>query len=80
MGITMLVGALLGICGIVLLAVGTINWGKLSDSHVDPVSGHTLEPLRRDVGFFASGRNWPGLFLLGIGTVILLMGALVYPH
>ena len=76
MSAVMWFGALLVICGVVTLALAALHRGQLSDSHVDPIAGRTLEPWRMRGG----GRNWPGLLLIAIGVITLLIGALVYPQ
>lgn len=77
MAAVMWFGALLVICGIVMLAFAAIYRGHLSDSHADPIAGRTLEPWRRGAVFFGTGRNWPGLLLVTIGAITLLAGAFV---
>jgi hypothetical protein len=63
-----------------LLALAAINHSQLSDSHVDPIAGRTLEPWRRGLGFLGVSRSWPGLLLIGIGALSLLIGAFSYPQ
>lgn len=74
---TMWFGALLIICGIVLLARSAITRGQLSNSHTDPVVGQTLEPSQRGVRFLGLGQNWLGLLLILIGAIVLLGGAVI---
>ncbi|MGO4834798.1 hypothetical protein AB4144_21320, partial [Rhizobiaceae sp. 2RAB30] len=68
---------LLVICGIALLARSAIDRGKLSDSHVDPVAGQTLEPSHRGVRFLGLGQNWLGLLLIVVGMIALLGGVVI---
>jgi hypothetical protein len=67
-------GALLIIAGVVVTAVPSILEGRLSRlRRVD--SGQpssTLEPKRPAKGFRAS---WPGLAMIGVGVVLMLLGA-----
>lgn len=69
-------GALLVVCGVVTFALAVLHRGQLSDSHVDPIAGRTLEPWRLRGG----GHNWPGLLLIAIGAITLLMGVFAYPQ
>lgn len=68
-------GALLVLCGVVMLALAAIYRGRLSDSHADPIAGRTLEPRRGGVGVLGIGQNWPGLLLITIGAIVLVAGA-----
>lgn len=70
----MWLGALLIICGFVVLAGSTINRGRLSDSHTDPLAGRTLEPSHRGLRFLGLAQNWPGILLILIGAIILVAG------
>jgi hypothetical protein len=71
-------GALLIICGVVYTAAQPILQGRLS--RVRPVTparpGNTLEPERPAKGFGLSS-NWPGLLMIGLGTILLLFWAFV---
>ncbi|PSJ50547.1 hypothetical protein C7I85_29995 [Mesorhizobium soli] len=68
-------GALLVLCGVVVLALSMINRGRLSESHTDPVAGLTLEPPRRRPRFSGRVQNWIGFLLILFGAIILLAGA-----
>lgn len=68
-------GALLILLGVVVLAVSTIDRGRLSDSHTDPIAGPTLEPSHKGLRFLGLRQNWPGLLLILIGAITLFVGA-----
>lgn len=72
-----LLGALLIIAGVVYTAIQPMMKGRLS--RVRPVTparpGNTLEPQVPARGF-GLGSNWPGLLMIGIGTVLLLAYAI----
>ncbi|CDX26126.1 conserved exported hypothetical protein [Mesorhizobium sp. SOD10] len=82
---TVILGALLTIAGVVYMAVATLRRGRLSD----PAStvpdrppnlatpGPTLEPRRRGLGFLGLSQNWPGLVMMGIGIILLLSVAVL---
>jgi hypothetical protein len=71
-------GALLFIAGIVYLAAQPLWRGRLSSLR-RPASGgpvETLEPARPSGGFGIKA-NWPGLALLVVGALLLLFGAAI---
>jgi hypothetical protein len=71
-----LIGALLIICGIVLMARAAINRGRMSDPGSNPGdAGRSLEPRHRGVGFLGIGANWPGIALMAAGALMLLLPA-----
>jgi uncharacterized membrane protein len=71
-----LLGALLIIVGVVYMAIQPMIRGRLSRvRRVTPARpGNTLEPQAPTRGFGLSS-NWPGLLMIGIGTVLLLASA-----
>ena len=71
-----LIGALLLFGGIVYMAAGAINRGKMSDPHMNRPDDRTLEPRHRGVGFLSLRANWPGLLLIAIGALLLLLPTL----
>jgi hypothetical protein len=71
------VGALLVIGGVLFTAAQAIWRGRLSEARTR-TGGRidTLEPSARDrSGGFALKTNWPGLALIGLGFILLLVGA-----
>ena len=77
MGIVLVwIGALLVTGGVVYTATQAIWRGRLSDAR--PTSSglarDTLEP-RNPAGGFDLKANWPGLALIGVGALLLLVGA-----
>jgi hypothetical protein len=72
--VTMIViGALLVIVGVVLMARGAIDRGKMSDPAPNPgdTAERTLEPRHRGLGFLGVKTNWPGMLLVAVGLVLL---------
>jgi hypothetical protein len=69
-------GALLVVIGVVYTASQAIRRGRLSDATpIRPGVGiDTLEPRNRTYGFSLRD-NWPGLALIGLGCLLLLVGA-----
>lgn len=81
---TVILGALLTIAGLVYMAVATLRRGRLSDpASTAPdrpapklaTPGPTLEPRRRGLGFLGLSQNWPGLLMMAIGLILLLSAA-----
>lgn len=72
MGWVTWIGALLVICGVLLMARVAIFRGRLSDPHSSPPAGRTLEPTRSGITAFSLAANWPGLALIIIGCGMLL--------
>jgi hypothetical protein len=83
--VTVILGALLTIAGVVYMAVATLRRGRLSDPAstapgrpANPATqGPTLEPRRRGLGFLGLSQNWPGLVMMGIGIILLLSVAVL---
>jgi len=72
------IGALLVVCGILVMARTAIFSGELSDPHASPAEpGVTLEPQRRGLRFLGLRANWPGMLLMVIGALLLLIGGLL---
>jgi hypothetical protein len=71
------IGALLFICGIVLMARTAIFRGEMSEPHASRRgSGDvTLEPRHRGLRFLGVAANWPGIALAVVGGLMLLWGA-----
>jgi hypothetical protein len=68
-------GALLFVIGIVLLAGQAIYRGRMSEPGPAGLgSRNTLEPAHRGVRFMGLGSNWPGLFLVALGAILLIFG------
>ncbi|KXF77087.1 hypothetical protein ATN84_12185 [Paramesorhizobium deserti] len=70
-------GAMLFIVGILFLAKAAIDRGRLSDPHVGPRAGRTLEPPRRGLRFLGLAANWPGIVFTAAGALLMLAGALI---
>ena len=68
-------GALLVIGGILYMARTAIWRGPLSGRDSSRPVRDTLEPPRRSLRFLGLGANWPGLFLMALGAVLLVSGA-----
>jgi dipeptide/tripeptide permease len=76
--VTIWLGAVLVIVGIVYLASQTIWRGRLSDARpATPGPLRTLEPDRRGLRFLGLQQNWPGLAIMAIGLVLLFWGAVL---
>ncbi|MEI5682516.1 hypothetical protein AAAK29_29815 [Mesorhizobium sp. CCNWLW179-1] len=69
-------GALFIVGGVLYMAKVAIFQGRLSDPHSSPTATRTLEPSRSGIRVFGLRTNWPGLFLIAIGTIMLLLGTL----
>ncbi len=70
------IGALLILGGVVFMAAQPLLRGRLSGGKRLPSgrSSDTLEP-QRPAGGFGIKSNWPGFALVGLGAVLLLVGA-----
>jgi len=77
MVMTSWLGAMLFIVGILFLAKAAIDRGRLSNPHVAPRAGRTLEPPRRGLRFLGLAANWPGIVFVTVGAAIMLAGALI---
>ncbi len=70
-------GALLVVCGVVLMAAAPIWRARLSGRRSrSAMANRTLEPQRPGAGF-GLRTNWPGLALIALGAILLLVGAAV---
>ncbi|MCX8570790.1 hypothetical protein [Aminobacter sp. MET-1] len=70
------IGSILMVCGVLLLAMAGIHFGRMSGSRLDPLAGRTIEPPgRQGLRVFAIDRTWPGLLLVAVGAMLLLAGA-----
>ncbi|MDX8493176.1 hypothetical protein RFN29_16530 [Mesorhizobium sp. VK22B] len=83
---TVILGALLTIAGVVYMAGAALRRGRLSDPAPTapdrpapnlPTPGPTLEPRRRGLGFLGLSQNWPGLLMMAIGIILLLSMAVL---
>jgi hypothetical protein len=72
--VTILLGALLVVSGMLYMALAAIFRGRLSDPHLLSVATETLEPTRPGLRWIKS--NWPGLLLILVGAVLLVSGGL----
>lgn len=70
------IGALLFICGMLLMARTAIFRGNMSEPHPTPrdPAGVTLEPSHRGLRFLGFTQNWPGIALAVVGALMLLLG------
>jgi hypothetical protein len=68
-------GALLVFCGILYMVRTAIWRGPLSGRDSLRPTRDTLEPPPRSLRFLGLGTNWPGLFLIALGAVLLVAGA-----
>ncbi len=68
-------GALLVVCGVLVMARAAIFRGRMSDPHSSPPTGRTLEPTRSGIAAFGLAANWRGLALIVVGAAMLLVGA-----
>jgi hypothetical protein len=70
------IGAFLVIGGVLFTAAQAIWRGRLSQGRPAQAPGgsDTLEPPERGSGFGLKA-NWPGLALIGLGFILLLVGA-----
>jgi len=78
---TVILGALLTVAGLVYMAGAALRRGRLSDpAPTAPdrpapnlaTPGPTLEPRRRGLGFLGLSQNWPGLLMMVVGILLLL--------
>ncbi|MDX8460202.1 hypothetical protein [Mesorhizobium humile] len=83
---TVILGALLTVAGIVYMAGAALRRGRLSDpAPTAPdrpapnlaTPGPTLEPRRRGLGFLGLSQNWPGLLMMAVGILLLLSMAVL---
>ncbi|TIO54134.1 MAG: hypothetical protein E5X80_29825 [Mesorhizobium sp.] len=83
---TVFLGALLTVVGVVYMAGATLRRGRLSDPTPTAPNrpapnlatpGPTLEPRRRGLGFLGLSQNWPGLVMMGVGIILLLSVAVL---
>jgi hypothetical protein len=65
-------GAILVICGVLYIALAAINRSRLSDPHLSSERTETLEPPGRGLRFLGIRSNWPGLLLIAIGAILLI--------
>ncbi|MFT2213932.1 hypothetical protein [Rhizobium giardinii] len=70
-------GAILFICGLLLLFREALARRRLSDPSkpIEGAASPTLEPRRQGLGFLGVSRNWPGLGLMAAGAILLISGA-----
>ena len=68
-------GALLVLGGLLYMVRAAIWRGPLSGRDSSRPPRDTLEPPRRSLRFLGLGTNWPGLFLMALGAVLLVSGA-----
>ena len=75
--LTILVGAILIIGGVLYLFWEAVSRRRLSDPHrsYGADTQPTLEPRQQGLSFLGLVRNWPGLFMLVAGAVLLMLGA-----
>ena len=78
---TVILGALLTVAGLVYMAGAALRRGRLSDTAPTApgrpapnlaTPGPTLEPRRRGLGFLGLSQNWPGLLMMVVGILLLL--------
>jgi hypothetical protein len=69
-------GALLVIVGLLFTAGQAIWRGRLSEARQSGsgAAGNTLEPRERAAGFGLKA-NWPGLAMIGLGFILMAVGA-----
>ena len=67
-------GALLVLGGLLYMVRAAIWRGPLSGRDSSRPARDTLEPPRRSLRFLGLGTNWPGLFLMALGAVLLVSG------
>lgn len=65
-------GAILIICGVLYMALTAIYRGRLSDPHLSSERTETLEPPGRGLRFLGVKSNWPGLILIVVGAILLV--------
>ena len=72
------IGALLFVGGVLFTAAQAIWRGRLSDARQPHpgVARDSLEPPERGSGFGLK-TNWQGLALIGLGSILLLAGAVM---
>ncbi|BCH24305.1 hypothetical protein MesoLjLc_39620 [Mesorhizobium sp. L-8-10] len=77
--LTIWLGVLLVIAGLLYLARQSIWRGRMSDPTTSQVESRspTLEPARRGVRFLGLGTNWPGLAMMVVGAILLLSQAIL---
>jgi hypothetical protein len=68
-------GAILVLCGVLFTAAKALGRGRLSEARPGEAAD-TLEPRGGNRGL-RLGANWPGLALVGLGALLLLIGAVV---
>jgi len=83
---TVILGALLTVAGLVYMAGAALRRGRLSDpAPTAPdrpapnlaTPGPTLEPRRRGLGFLGLSQSWPGLLMMVVGILLLLSMAVL---
>ncbi|QJP14780.1 hypothetical protein G3545_14675 [Starkeya sp. ORNL1] len=72
--LVILSGALFILAGVLYLGVAAILNGPLSRSRRSAAASDTLEPPERGISVFGLSRNWPGLALLALGSLLMLTG------
>lgn len=72
--VTILLGAGLVTCGIVVLVWEVLGRRPLSDPHRSSpsVTRPTLEPRRQGMRFLGLTKNWLGVSMIAAGAIILL--------
>lgn len=77
--ITIAVGSILFILGVLYLFREALVHRRLSDLHRTSGSNAkpALEPRGQGVRFLGLGRNWPGLAMIAVGSILLISGAFI---
>jgi hypothetical protein len=77
--LTIWLGALLVFAGVLYMVAKAIWKGPMSGSNRRgaEVPRPTLEPPGAGIAVFGLTRNWPGLALMVLGTLLLLAGAML---
>lgn len=65
-------GAILVICGVLYMALSAIRRSRLSDPHLSSKRTETLEPPGRGLRFLGIKSNWLGILLIALGGALLL--------
>lgn len=70
-----LIGAALVVAGMVVLANEALGGRPLSDAHRSRGGHPTLEPRGQRLAFLGLSRNWLGVVMIAIGSVMLVATA-----
>ena len=75
--LTIVLGSILFVAGLLYLFRGALDRRRLSEPHRSGGADAkpTLEPRRQGIGFLSLTRNWPGVAMMAVGAILLISGA-----